>query len=62
MQTPTIEDKAGSFTQLEKAEAGHVAPIDHQAEKRLVRKYDLRIMPVLFGLYRLSIFVHHFKG
>ena len=33
-----------------------IIDIDHEAEKKLLRKLDLRIMPLIMGLY---LFVRH---
>lgn len=54
-------DIAASQSEMEKAEresafANVVPAIDHAAEKKLLRKLDIRIMPLIMGLY---LFVSH---
>lgn len=56
-------DIAASQSEMEKAEreggfANVVPAIDHAAEKKLLRKLDIRIMPLIMGLY---LFVSHFS-
>ena len=55
-------DVAGSQFEMEKADpegalaTNVVSAIDHAAEKKLLRKLDIRIMPLIMGLY---LFVSH---
>ncbi|RVX67115.1 hypothetical protein B0A52_08358 [Exophiala mesophila] len=53
-------DVAGSQFEMEKADpegalaTNVVSAIDHAAEKKLLRKLDIRIMPLIMGLYLFS--------